>query len=407
MPGDTNDEIRATLRRHLAWWGLRHIESDAAYFAWQREVFTPQELAALHSRIEAKRLTTDGPAAEIAFYDLTAQPRTVPALYSQRYDYYLQVGSRVVHHIGGAPSILDVGCGIGILTTFYAQQWPGCRVLGVDRSPASIDLAHRRALELGLTDLRFECLDLDRQDLSGPFDLIIATHTLLQAEQEPGLPSRDWRTFERSSDTQAQQRFEQRTGLGARLDRLRAMLTPQGRVIVFEKARQLARLVPFQRALAARGFRLLVPPEPVRYRSVEEVTDDGPLYVLGVAPQHQALPWDESPEPDGARSLDIEALRPVESHGEQPLYENHESSAQQAWKALPDKQVSEEVTSEGPDGRQLHVERGRAGEFLYLYCANTFDQRQLVVIEPARAAVLETYYREIIRDMAGAEKGRS
>lgn len=403
----TIDSVQRALRDHLASWGLRHIESDAAYFAWQREVFTPQELAALHSHIEAKRLATDGPSAEIAFYDLTAQPRAVPALYSQRYDYYLQVGSRVARHIGGAPSILDVGCGIGILTTFYAQQWPGCTVLGVDRSPASIDLARQRALESGLTNLRFECLDLDRQDLSGPFDLVIATHTLLQAEQEPGLPSRDWRTFERSPDAQAQQRFEQRTGLGARLDRLRAMLTPQGRAILFEKARQLARRVPFQRALAARWFRLLVPPEPVRYRSVEEVTDDGPLYVLGVAPQHQALPWDESPEPDGARPLDIDALRSAEAHGDQPLYENHESSAQQAWMELPDKQVSEEVTGEGPDGRQLHVEWGRAGEFMYLYCANTFDRRQLVVIEPARAAVLETYYREIIRDMPDDEKERS
>ena len=60
------------------------MESDAAYFAWQKEVFSPEELAALHQHLEAKRLATDGPTAEIAFYDLTAQPRSVPALYSQR-----------------------------------------------------------------------------------------------------------------------------------------------------------------------------------------------------------------------------------------------------------------------------------------------------------------------------------
>jgi len=394
------------LSAHLAWWGLRHVESDAAYFAWQREVFTAQELTTLHRHIEAKRLATGGPSAEIAFYDLTAQPRSVPALYSQRYEYYLHVGLRVAHHIGDAPSILDVGCGIGILTTFYAQQFPGCRVLGIDRSPASIDLARRRTQELGLTNLRFECLDVDQQSLTGKFDLIIATHTLLQAEQELGLPSRDWRTFERSFDVQAQEQFERRTGLGVRLDRLSAMLTPQGRVIVFEKARQLARRVPFERALVARGLRLLAPPEPVRYRSVEELTDDGPLYVLGVAPPQEALGWDESPEPDAAQPLDVEALRSAHAQDDQPLYENHESSAQQAWMELPDKQVLEQVTNEEPDGRQLHVEWGRAGEFIYLYCANTFDQRQLVLIEQARAAVLETYYREIISDRQGSEKGR-
>lgn len=405
MPCDTNDEIRASLHDHLAWWGIRHLESDAAYFAWQKEVFTPQELAALHQHIEAKRTATDGPSAEIAFYDLTANPRSVPVLYSQRYEYYLQVGSRVTRHLHGAPSVLDVGCGIGILTTFYAQQRPDCVVLGIDRSPASIDLARQRAKELGLSNLRFECLDVDRQALAGQFDLIIATHTLLQAEQDPGLPSRDWSTFERSADGQVQQEFEQRTGLGVRLDRLRAGLTRHGRMLVFEKTRQLARRVPFQRALAARGLHPLAPPEPVRYRSVEELTDDGPLYVLGVVPPQETLVWNELPEPDEAPTFDLEALRSGHAQGEQPLYENHESSAQQAWMALSDKQVLEQVTNKEPDGRQLHVEWGRAAGLHYLYCANTYDQRQLVLIEPARAAVLETYYREIIRDIQDSEKG--
>lgn len=398
---------QATMRAlsaHLAWWGLRHVESDAAYFAWQREIFTAQELTTLHRHIEAKRLATDGPFAEIAFYDLTAQPRSVPVLYSQRYEYYLQVGARIAHHINDAPSVLDVGCGIGILTTFYAQQCPGCTVFGIDRSPASIDLARQRAQELGLTNVRFECLDVDQASLPSLFNLIIATHTLLQAEQDPGLPSSDWRTFERSPDTRAQQRFEQRTGLGVRLDRLCAWLTPQGRMALFEKTRQLARRIPFQRALAARGLRLLAPPEPMRYRSVEEVTDDGPLFVLGISSPQQAIAWDEAAEPDRAPPLDIEALRSAQPQDDQPLYENHESSAQQAWKDLPGKQVLDHVTSEEPDGRQLHAEWGRAGEFIYLYCANTFDQRQLVLIEPARAAILETYYREIARGMPDGEK---
>lgn len=407
MPCDTIDEIQASLHDHLAWWGLRHVDSDAAYFAWQREVLTPQELATLHQHIEAKRLATAGPSAEIAFYDLTAQPRSVPALYSQRYEYYLQVGSRVARHLHGAPSVLDVGCGIGVLTTFYAQQHPNCDVLGVDRSSASIDLARQRGQKLGLTNLRFECLDIDQQVLAGAFDLVIATHTLLQSEQDPGLPSRDWSTFERSDDVKAQQRFEQRTGLGIRLDRLRAGLTTQGRVIVFEKTRQLARRVPFQRALAARGLHLLAPPDPVRYRSVEEVTDDGPLYLLGVLPPQEVLMWNASPEPDEAPAFDLAALRSAHPQGEEPLYENHQGSAQQAWRKLTDKQVLEQVSKEEPDGRQFHVEWGKAAGLYYLYCANTYDQRQLVLIEPARAAVLETYYREITDDIRNSAKGRS
>ncbi len=178
-------------------------------------------------------------------------------------------------------------------------------------------------------------------------------------------------------------------------------------MLVFEKTRQLARRITFQRALAARGLRLLEPPEPVRYCAMEDVTDDGPFYVLGVVPRLETPAWNESPEPDDASLFDLAALRSAQAQDDQPLYENHESSAQQAWMALRDKQVLEEATREEPDGRQWHVERGRAEGFTYLYCANTFDQRQLVLIEPARAAVLETYYQEITRDIQSSEMGRA
>jgi len=395
VPGDSNDEIRTSLHEHVTWWGLRHIESDAAYFAWQRDVFTPQELDALHRSIDAKRAATGGSSADIAFYDLTAQSRFIPALYSQRYEYYLEVGSRIAAQLPGAPTILDAGCGIGLLTTFYARRCPGATVVGIDRSPASIALARQRAQALGLCNLHFECLDMDQHELKGQYDLIVAMHTLLQAEQDPGLPSYDWQDFTRAVDNRVQSDFEQRTRVGLRLDRLRHVLAEHARMIVFEKTRQLARRVPFQRALAARGLLLLAPPEPIRYRSIEEVTDDGPLYVTGVGRSANVLSWDESPEPDGFPPLNVEQLRVVRVDPDQPLYENHGPSAQQAWLSLAAKQVVDQVTRKDTEGRQLHVEWGRAGGFVYLYCANTFDQRQLVVVEPARAAMVETYYQEI------------
>ena len=367
-------------------------------------MFTPEDLAALHRSIEAKRTATGGSSAEIAFYDLTAQSRFIPALYSQRYEYYLEVGSRIAAQLDGAQTILDAGCGIGLLTSFYAKRCPDATVVGIDRSPASITLARQRAQELGLSNLRFECLDMDQHELSGHYDFIVATHTLLQAEQDPGLPSRDWQDFTRALDAPAQSDFEQRTRVGLRLDRLRHVLAEKGRMILFEKTRQLARRVPFQRALAARGLALLLPPEPIRYRSIEEVTDDGPLYLTGVVSSSPILPWSEAPEPDGAPLLHVERLRSVPGDPEHPLYENHEASAQQAWRDLPAKQVVYQVTRKEADGRQLHVEWGRAGELIYLYCANTFDQRQLVVVDQARVAMVETYYKEIVGEPSTSQQ---
>ena len=388
----SSDEIRTTLHEHLAWWGLRQFTSDEAYFRWQRETLSPAELTTLYRQVEQKRRGSS--ADEVAFYDATAHQNILPVLYSQRYDYYLAIGPRVAARIGEARSILDVGCGVGILTTFYARQYSDKTFVGIDRSPASISRAQEQAKALGLTNVRFECLDLGHTPPTGSSDLILATHALVQTEQDPGIPSRSWNTFERASESQPQADFERRMGIGIRLNRVSALLSANGRMIVFEKTRQLARRVPLQRALAARDLGLIEQPEMIRYRLVEEIADDGPFYVLGRGKSHQ-LHWNESPEPDEGRPFDRTKLETGSTDPDVPLYENHWPSAQRVWEQLHDTHLLKETTRQESDGRQLHVELGQAEEGVYLYCANTFDQRQLVLVEPARTVMLESYYQEI------------
>ena len=390
-----NDSLQRLLREHLAWWGLRRFTSDRDYFAWQQQQFSPDDLKQLASRAQRKR---EGDYHdETAFYDLAAHPKIFPVLYSQRYDYYEAIAPRMVVQCGDAKSILDFGCGPGILTSFCARLFPEKSFLGIDRSSASIRVAQEQADRLGLHNLRFDCMDGNIQPLSGGYDLVVATHVLVQAEQDPGLPSRSWRTFERGHDPALQMSFEQRIGLGPRLDNLLDVLSSNGRVIVCEKTRQLARRVPFQRALAARGLQLLEPPTLVRYQSVEEPVEDGPFYLLQWGSE-QTVAWDESPEPDDGRPFSPETIATFPD-AENPLYENHWPSAQTAWEQLIDRDVLADTTRQGADGRQVHVERGQFGGFQYLYCANTFDQRQLVIVEQARAGMLDVYYQEIIRGL--------
>ncbi|MDF0643906.1 MAG: class I SAM-dependent methyltransferase [Nitrospira sp.] len=380
------------LHEHLAFWGLKRFDSDDAYFEWQRRSLSMQELSLLHRHVEQKRQGTS--ADEIAFYDATADPRILPVLYSQRYEYYLAVGALTAERIGLATSVLDFGCGTGVLTTFYARQFPHVSFLGVDRSPESLRRAEEQAVALGLQNIRFECLDIVDRRTSMTVDLVVATHALLQAEQDPGLPSHDWRTFERDRDRGGQRGFEERTGVGPRLDALCSVLTAQGRMVVFEKTRQLSRRVPFQRALAARGLIQIESPRPIRYSLVEEIAQDGPFYTLQKNGDG-AVEWDEAPEPDEGAPFDP-AVEPPATGGEAPLYENHYPSAQSAWEGLSGRVVVKERTLSEPDGRQLHAEYGRCDAGQYLYCANTFDRRQLVIVEPARGAMLETYYQEIV-----------
>ena len=393
-----DDVLLQSLHSHLSGWGLRQFTSDEAYFQWQREHISSAELTALLRQAEQKRGGSS--SDEVSFYDASAHPNILPFLYSQRYHYYLAIGSRVAHRIDGARSILDVGCGVGILTTFYARRHPDKTFVGIDRSSVSIARAREQAKALDLTNVQFECFDFDHTSPSCSSDLILATHALMQAEQDTGIPSRRWDSFERSGDSHQQEDFERRTGIGAKLDRVRGLLSPEGRMIVFEKTRQLARRVPLQRALAARDLGLIEQPGLIRYSLVEEMIDDGPFYVVGRGPSHRLL-WDESPEPDEGPPLDRALLKTGSSDPGTPLYENHWPSAQYAWEQLRGKHLVKEITRQEPDGRQFHVELGQAEEGIYLYCANTLDQRQLVIVEPAHAAMLESYYQEITSGVNG------
>jgi hypothetical protein len=125
------------------------------------------------------------------------------------------------------------------------------------------------------------------------------------------------------------------------------------------------------------------------------MVEDGPFYVLhreGAA----ILNWDEEPERDQGRLFDPDAVSASSGDANVPLYENHWPSAQAAWEQLKDREVLRETTRHAPDGRQVHAERGRSRRHHYLYCANTFDRRQLVIVEEARSPMLDEYYREIV-----------
>jgi SAM-dependent methyltransferase len=392
----THDSLRQSLCEHLAWWGFKHFSSDRDYFAWQRQRLSSEDLKRLAFHAEQKR--RGDRHDEIMFYDLAAHPKIRPVLYSQRYEYYEEIGLRTTAHLGQAKDVLDFGCGIGVLTIFYARLFPERNFVGVDRSSASIAVARERTDKLGLRNLRFECVDVEVEPLSGSYDLVVATHALVQAEQDLGLPSRNWRTFERGHNLSQQRSFEERTGLAVRLDGLCGVMNSSGRIIVSEKTRQLARRVPLQRALANRGLQLAERPAPVRYRTVEEVVDDGPFYVLHRGGE-ATLNWDEEPEQDQGPLFNPDAVSMSAGDVDVPLYENHWPSAQAAWEGLKDRQVIRETTRQASDGRQVHAERGSSRGRHYLYCANTFDQRQLVIVEEARSAMLDEYYQEIIREL--------
>ncbi|NQU25865.1 MAG: class I SAM-dependent methyltransferase [Candidatus Nealsonbacteria bacterium] len=77
--------------------------------------------------------------------------------------------------------ILDVGCDNGVLTCFYARQFPDAEVIGIDLHEKSIDRAKELAAKTAVPNVSFRVLDLKRADktlLGSTFDLVTATHAI-------------------------------------------------------------------------------------------------------------------------------------------------------------------------------------------------------------------------------------
>ena len=480
---EATPEGNADLSRYLQSWGLREFRDEASYYAWQRSTISQEELRGLHRLIE-HRHGGEQEDCDIEFYNVLGRADLVPVLYSQRFNYFLNIGSVVCRRIPPADRVLDYGCGVGILTLFYAQQYPAIEFMGIDRSSRSIEMACLEAEKRQLSNIRFEVSQVPPHQILGTYDLILSTQALFQAEREPGLPSQSWRTFQRVGDLQRQEHLEIRTGLEGRLDALLAALRPMGRMIIFEKTWNLGRRVFFQRALDARGLRPVSPPFPCRYRLLDEEVSDGPVYEVARFSNGDPFVWNEEPYrepgetlyrciglPAGRMGRELVVDRVIETlsgihasmgswtfrfglwnqvlvwgfyenssgftgliiggeedkalllqlvetvkqineadferlvrdfwsngaiadDGSVPCYENHHSSAQIIYEALPSKHIQQESTFQDGEGREMHIELGITANFTYLYWANTFDQRQLVLIDEERAHVLKTYYQE-------------
>lgn len=476
--------VDARLTRHLTQWGLREFVQERDYYAWQKQSLSTEVLHRLNALAEKRQGGVDS-ESDREFYDLASSSIVLPVLYSQRYGYYRTVGTAICQRLEPGTSVLDFGCGVGILTTWYASMFPDSVFIGVDRSMESIEVARQRAKAMNLQNVSFHSCVVPQDQLSETFDVIISSQALFQSESDPGIPSQSWKSFQRDDDPEQQRGDEIRTGIGERLDWLLARLNPLGRLLAFEKACHLGRRVLLQRAFAARGLSCDQDHVFLRYASLDEHVLDGPLYSLTVNPT--TIAFDENPlvdpiervyrgqgknadwvwaklsahgsldQPEKARWGDYEIqwqlcrtaagvlcgrfLVPdvfagvfVGSHGDEefikslfdgvlktgrsgktpqemvcdiwtieesfetqwiPLYENHSASAEEVWRGLIGRAVQRETTQEGLGGQQYHVELGHcAGQLAYLYWANTFDQRQLVIMEVERQHILEEYFSE-------------
>lgn len=84
--------------------------------------------------------------------------------------------------------ILDLGCGFGLFSLYFAMLEPGRSIVGVDANPQRIDFARRSADRLGLTNVEYRVADATDWESEEPFDAIYLLDLVhhLPKESVPG-----------------------------------------------------------------------------------------------------------------------------------------------------------------------------------------------------------------------------
>ncbi len=86
-------------------------------------------------------------------------------------------------HIKSSDTVLDVGCGIGVISLYYGNK---CKsVHGIDISDKAITFANESAKKLKLNQkIKFEVVDFPNKYLAKKFDKVIFSETLEHIENE-------------------------------------------------------------------------------------------------------------------------------------------------------------------------------------------------------------------------------
>jgi 2-polyprenyl-3-methyl-5-hydroxy-6-metoxy-1,4-benzoquinol methylase len=171
-------EPRIRLQGHLAEYDIPCFGDRPTFEKWaegQLGHHWRQRLATSYGRLLAKNPSSEDVRRT---FDSTAHTRIAQVNLASLFAALLNVGEAITRLIAGRKGVLDLGCNIGHLTTWYARADPDRHVTGVDFSSPCIHAARSKAKELSLTNVDFEVKDIGACELSGSYDTIVESQCL-------------------------------------------------------------------------------------------------------------------------------------------------------------------------------------------------------------------------------------
>lgn len=215
---------------------------------------------------------------EAAFYQEIFQNLKISIDFaSLRHDLYRNYLEWFVSTIGETVNVLvDVGCGSGILTCFYAQHFPEARVVGFDVSEAGISCAKELAAQIGIKNVEFIVADASDPVLpveKGTVDVITSVASLGPVSATP------------KGDIPVYDLLVKKTRLAelVQVSMLAPYLEPnRGTLVSFDKVSSLAMQVTWSNTIQKSGLGIdLQRSSWVSYQNIESDTITLPALVAG------------------------------------------------------------------------------------------------------------------------------
>lgn len=174
---DCNTAHPVSLPNHLLAFGIRDQSCSVYQMPEPRQLKRLEQLSRPLNKGRPKK------ADVVAFNEFLASPRLASWGHSNKADAIRVTGEFVLQELEGE-RILDIGCNMGYLTSWYARQNPAARVLGIDLSPSCIESAQRQAVKLGIANLRYAIADGGHFSPDQLFDSIVDTQGMIDAQTD-------------------------------------------------------------------------------------------------------------------------------------------------------------------------------------------------------------------------------
>jgi 2-polyprenyl-3-methyl-5-hydroxy-6-metoxy-1,4-benzoquinol methylase len=167
---------RLGLGRHLLSFGIQQFDSDD-YWSWSGKLLGRRRAERLD---QLRQPVIDGGTVKqmVAFYDYICQPSIAKVVHSMKADAIRISGDAVDSALPLKGHVLELGCSIGYLTTYYGLRSARRNVTGIDLSAKAISRARLEAAKRKVWNVAFVCGNITEGLPAAKFDAIVSTQVL-------------------------------------------------------------------------------------------------------------------------------------------------------------------------------------------------------------------------------------